>query len=153
MEQFLSLSVILTGYSKADLLGTGLAQQYYDQLLSVVDEDICGELWTAVRKVVSETGNNPEKADREVRKKVLASPTLGPLASNIIKMWYLGSWSQLPQAWRNQNGAKANDVDQVISAAAYAEGLIWRAIGSHPQGAKQPGFGSWALPPRKMPRL
>jgi hypothetical protein len=28
------------------------------------------------------------------------------------------------------------------------EGLVWDAIGSHPQGAKQPGYASWALPPR-----
>jgi hypothetical protein len=70
------------------------------------------------------------------------------MARNIIKMWYTGNWAQLPQAWRNQHGAGARDVDHVISSQAYQEGLVWRAIGTHPQGAKQPGFGTWALPPR-----
>ena len=31
--------------------------------------------------------------------------------------------------------------------STYAQGLVWNAIGAHPQGAKMPGYGSWALPP------
>lgn len=153
MEEFLLLSAILTGYSKADLLGTGLAEQYCAKLTSIVDEDICGALWIATRQATGGSSRPANKAERMIRKIILGNPMLAPLAMNIIQMWYLGSWSQLPQAWRNQFGAKANDVDHVISAEAYKEGLIWQAIGAHPQGAKQQGFGAWALPPRKMPRL
>lgn len=154
MEQFLSLSVILTGYSKADLLSTGLSQQYYDKLSSIVDGDICGRLWTASETVLRKGRDHPEKIEKEVRTRIFGNATLAPLAKNIIKMWYLGSWSQLPQGWRHENGAKAEDVDHVISAEAYQEGLIWQAIGSHPQGAKQPGFGSWTLtPPSEAPGL
>lgn len=151
IEEFLLLSVILTGYSRADLLGTGMADQYYAELSSIVDEDICGDLWTATHKVLKAAGDNGEEIERGVRKLILDNPLLASVARNIIKMWYLGTWSELPQAWRNANGAKANDLDHVISAEAYREGLIWRAIGSHPQGAKQPGFGSWALPPAPPP--
>jgi hypothetical protein len=35
----------------------------------------------------------------------------------------------------------------VISADAYATGLVWRASGAHPMGADPPGYGSWANPP------
>lgn len=153
MEQFLLLSVILTGYSKADLLSTGLSQQYYDKLSSIVDGDLCGRLWTATEKVLRKGGDHPERIERNVRVLLFRDPAFAPLAANIIKMWYLGSWCQLPQGWRHKYGAKAEDVDHVISAEAYQEGLIWNAIGSHPQGAKQPGFGSWSLPPPQMPRL
>ena len=38
-------------------------------------------------------------------------------------------------------------VTRIISAEAYMEGLLWRAAGTHPQGAKQPGYGSWSFPP------
>ncbi|NNH33825.1 hypothetical protein C9413_32005, partial [Rhizobium sp. SEMIA 4085] len=40
----------------------------------------------------------------------------------------------------------------VVSPDAYIEGLLWKAIGAHPAGAKGPGFGSWAFPP-KIPDL
>lgn len=150
IEQFLSLSAILTGYSRTDLLGTGLVHQYYDKLSSIVDEDICGVLWSKAREIPNSHGQNSRKAERKVRKDILGNPDLAPLATNIIQMWYLGSWSQLPQSWRNQNGAKADDVDHMISAEAYQAGLIWRAIGAHPSGALQPGFGSWALPPSPL---
>lgn len=151
-ETFLSLSAILTGYSRADLLGTGLAGKYYDKLSSIVDEDICGALWIAAREAMSGPGVREKDAKRRIRKLVLGNPKLAPLALNLIGMWYLGSWSQLPQSWRNRYGAKADDVDHVISTEAYQEGLIWQAIGAHPQGAKQQGYGAWALPPKKMPR-
>ena len=36
--------------------------------------------------------------------------------------------------------------DHVVSAAAYREGLVWPAAGTHPMSAKQPGFGTWAKP-------
>ena len=35
----------------------------------------------------------------------------------------------------------------VVSADAYQAGLAWGLAGAHPQGARQPGYGSWALPP------
>jgi hypothetical protein len=28
---------------------------------------------------------------------------------------------------------------------------VWKAIHSHPPGAQQPGFGSWAMPPTNEP--
>ena len=74
---------------------------------------------------------------------------LGPLAKNLIRMWYVGNWEQLPAAWGDEFGAPANDQTKVVSAAAYQEGLVWRTIGSHAPGAKQPGYGTWAVRPRE----
>jgi hypothetical protein len=45
-------------------------------------------------------------------------------------MWYNGNWGQ-----------------NVVSGQAYIQGLIWDAAEAHPPGAKQPGYGSWAIPP------
>jgi hypothetical protein len=36
----------------------------------------------------------------------------------------------------------------VVSAASYTEGLLWPTIGANPNGAKAPGYASWAQPPR-----
>lgn len=59
----------------------------------------------------------------------------GPLAKALIRLWYLGLWTG------------ADGRERVASPRAYREALVWDAIGAHPMGAKQQGFGAWAMPP------
>jgi hypothetical protein len=153
LEQFLALSVVLTGFKKVDLLGTGVAPQYYDEVVKIVGKTICNELLTKFQKIAKRAGGNPGRLERAVRKQILQDAQLGPLARNIIKMWYLGNWSQMPEDWRKkQNGGNPLDANHVVSAQAYQEGLVWRVIGSHPPGAKQPGYATWSQPPKIQPR-
>jgi len=150
LDDFLDLSVLLTGFHRSELEGTGLAKAYHDELLDVLGEPLAGGLLGIIRRI-RERSDGPAASPQQeaaVQREVLDSATWGPVARNIIQMWYLGQWSQLPQAWRNVQGATPSDTDRVISAAAYQEGLLWGDAGTHPPGAKQPGFGSWALPPR-----
>jgi hypothetical protein len=85
--------------------------------------------------------------DTEIGLRLLDDPDLGPPARNLVVLWYTGQWVQLPGPWRDRHGASALDVDHVLSAESYSEGLVWTAIGAHPQGAKAPGFGTWVAPP------
>ncbi len=147
LEQFLSLSVNLTGFDQAELLGTGLAQEYYDQLVSVIGEAISQELWTITQNL---TKLDDKARATAIRHELLASSKFGPIARNIIQLWYWGSWIELPQSWRDQYGNNPKDVTRFTSAAAYQEGLIWKTMFTHPQGAKQPGYGSWSVPPREV---
>jgi hypothetical protein len=82
-----------------------------------------------------------------VKEQLFEDPDYGPIARNLTALWYTGQWSQLPAEWRNAQGAWANDTTYVVSPSAYVEGLVWKAMGTHPKAAKQPGYGSWALPP------
>ena len=145
LKQFLSLSVALTGFDEAELLGTGLQQEYKEQVVSVIGEAISQELWAIAQNLADCDDDN----DREIaiRHDLLASPKFGPIARNIIQLWYWGTWIEMPQAWRDQYGVSDQDTTQFTSAKAYQEGLVWKVIGTHPQGAKQPGFGSWSMPP------
>ena len=144
LEPFLSLSVSLTGFDQAELLGTGLAQEYYQQVVSAIGEAISQELWTIAQNLRGRDGDDLEAA---IRHDLLASPKFGPIARNIIQLWYWGTWNGLPQAWRTQYGANPQDFTHFTSAAAYQQGLIWKIMRVHPEGAKQPGFGSWSLKP------
>ena len=146
LELFLSLSASLTGFDRVDLLGTGLAQEYYQQVVSAVGETISQGLWAVVQKLPARANNAQDTA---IRKDVLSSPKFGPIARNIIQLWYSGQWNGLPQAWRNQYGVNPSDVTHITSTAAYQQGLIWKTMSSHPDGAKQPGFGSWSLKPTR----
>jgi hypothetical protein len=129
LERFVALSAALTGFRDVDIHGTGQARAYLDLVLSVAGDDLTARLLDAT----------PQEA--------LADPDLGPLARNLIVLWYLGQWDQMPRGWRDRHGAAPADVARVASAAAFRAGLVWPAIGTHPSSAKAPGFGSWATPP------
>ncbi len=143
-ELFLSLSVALTGFDRAELQSTGMVDTYQATVLSVVGDDAFGDLLTAWHEILH---HSEKKQDEELHKLLKDDPYLGPVAQNLGYLWYTGSWQQLPWAWRNAHGAQATDVSRIVSKEAYVEGLVWRAMGTHPQGAKQPGFGSWAMKP------
>jgi hypothetical protein len=149
LEQFLALSVSLTGFDQVELLGTGLVQEYFEQVVGVIGEPISRELWAITRKLTGRAGTGPEAA---IRRELLSSPKYGPIARSIIQLWYWGCWNELPQSWQAQYGTSPQDVTHFTSATAYQEGLIWKAMGTHPQGAKQPGFGSWSMLPRGKQR-
>ena len=127
-EQFLALSVALTGYSRVDLQGTGLVDEYWRELVSSAGKETSGQLLDAWEQAQGAT----DDLDSALRRAILSDSKLGPVARNVIKMWYLGQWAD----------------ERVVSGEAYQQGLVWDAIGAHPMAAKQQGFGVWSLPPR-----
>jgi hypothetical protein len=147
--QFLELSVVLTGFQKVDLQGTGLVEAYCSEVTAIVGEEITGELLTLAASIIKRYGGDESALETAIRMDILASRKLGPVARNITKLWYLGTWNRMPADWRSQYGVSPKDEDHILSALSYEESLVWRAMGSNPQGAKQPGFGTWSLPPRQ----
>lgn len=145
MSAFLALSSVLTGFSRFDLKGTGVAQEYLATLWRIVPEP-AQELLDAWQSI--EQAPPPGGVEEGVRTRILDDPRLGPVAQNVITMWYTGLWVPLPDAWHYAYGTPRADVSHVVSALAYQESLVWKAAGTHPMGARQPGFGTWALPPR-----
>jgi hypothetical protein len=139
VKAFLRLSVILTGFEEHVLRGTGMLQAYYDELLLIIGAREAGSLLGAFEGI-------PNGDETQFKAVVLDDDQYGPVARNVAMMWYLGTWTQLPREWRAEYGATSYDTDHVISAAAYREGLVWCAAGTHPMSAKQPGFGTWAQP-------
>lgn len=142
-ERFVELSVELTGFTEAELAVTGMARAYFHDLALVVGEPLVITFLSGTTSL----------------KGLLGHLVFGPIALNVIRMWYLGEWKRLSDDWRQhlkecsereQAGYDIfkRDVDRVISAEAYREGLVWSAIGTHPVGAKQPGFATWGAPPR-----
>ncbi len=148
LDAFLSLSVLLTGYSRFRLLGTGQAQLYFSTLCDVVGEATVDELLQALARVRSRAGDDDAAVESFLRAEILSDEKLGPIARNVIKLWYVGVWYQLPAEWRDAYGLREKDVTFVPSPASYAEGLLWPTIDANPSGAKGPGYGTWALPPR-----
>jgi hypothetical protein len=94
-----------------------------------------------------EAAGDPEALDEGLRAQVLSDDKLGPIARNLIKMWFVGTWYELPQEWRDRYAAREPVSTHVVSPASYTEGLLWPTIGANPPGAKGQGFGSWVGPP------
>jgi hypothetical protein len=143
MAGFLAFSSELTGFSIFDLRGTGEATAYLDAATDVVGEDV-------VAALLEVYANLESSGDRvaDIRRSILGDPWLGPVARNIIKMWFSGVWYALPEAWSSAWGGGQQSVAFAVRPSSYAEGLLWKTIGANPPGAKAPGYGSWAEPPR-----
>ncbi|SES47531.1 hypothetical protein SAMN04487983_106411 [Streptomyces sp. yr375] len=145
---FTELSVRLTGFDRAELAGTGMIDTYYDTLLRIIGEREAGQLFRyAAEALAADRQTGDGESDAALKTKVIENPRFAPIAVSLIKLWYLGSWYPLAGDYRDENGSTADDVEHVVSAQGYREGLVWTAAGAHPMGAKPPGFGSWSEPP------
>jgi len=147
LQRFLDLSAEITAFSIIELQGTGQTQAYFDTVIKVVGVKLLEQLLQAYRSI--DNGDSVDKVLREsmLRREIFGDPCLGPIARNIIKLWYVGIWYQLPRDWSEVYGARENDITFMVSASAYSEGLLWPAVGANPPGAKAPGYASWAEPP------
>jgi hypothetical protein len=147
LAAFLTLSATLTGYSQFRLQGTGQADAYLTATRDAVGDDVLADLLAVSHRVHTESGGDAGALDRGLRAHLLSDAKRGPVARNLIKMWFVGTWYQLPQEWRDVHATRRADVTHVVSPASYTEGLLWPTIGANPPGAKAPGFGTWADPP------
>jgi hypothetical protein len=146
-ENFLLLSVQLCGISGFDLVGTGYAKRYFETVEDIVGRDLLHRLLETFAALPIA----PTRRNAALQAAILNHPEFGPVARNIIKLWYTATWFQLPPTWRANFGARPKDETSVPYAYAYAESLLGPAIGAHPAGAKPTGHQSWTLPPEYLP--
>jgi hypothetical protein len=147
LERFLAFSSDVTAYSIFELRGTGLAEAYLATVEEVVGRQVLDALLDTYDAAVAAADGGGALPDL-LRRDLFSDLRLGPIARNLVKMWYVGVWYELPAAWTDAYGALPRNVAFTVSAAAYTEGLLWPSIGANPPGAKAPGYGSWAQPPR-----
>jgi hypothetical protein len=142
LDVFVDLSALLTGFDRVHLRGTGVADSYLKTLEDVLPEDVLSDLFAAYQALPSDDGR-----EAAVARGIVGDPRLGPVAQNLIILWYCGAWTALPDDWRDAHGTSPADTDRVISPEAYVAGLQWAAAGAHAMGARQQGFGAWAVAP------
>lgn len=132
----------LTGFSEAELLGTGTGDLYLVWLLRVFG-DVTPELLTAWRTI--ESDYPPADRQAALKESILADAKLGPFARSVLMLWYTATWT--PPEGTSHPGKHPENVARAFGAA-YPEGLMWRAaVGAHPSAAKPTGFGTWGFPP------
>ena len=154
LARFLAFSAEVTAFSVFQLRGTGQAESYFATVKDVVGESTLTELLDAYGAVAPADRSDAaasERRSQRLRQSIFDHGKLGPIARNVIKLWYIGTWFELPSAWARSYGPLPKNLTFVVSPSSYVEGLLWPAIGAHPAGAKAQGFGSWAEPPKIPP--
>jgi hypothetical protein len=162
LREFVKFSAAVTGFSEFDLWGTGQAEAYYE---TVVDQ----EGPDAIRRLISSDPpvDPGDPVVGSVVKLWYVGVWYGPeLAGRLdVAAWTAPGRSGAKPAVPDDSEPRQDISGQpragedrterggerkplfVVSPDAYTEGLLWRAIGAHPSGAKAPGYGSWAVPP------
>ena len=144
--QFLEISAHLTGFEAIELQGSGMLETYYETIATKTGDATVTYFFEEVARVLEQGGGDPGKIEELIKVRLFPASCYGNLAQNIISMWYTGAW--VPDT----NAATSLAQMRNISPAAYVQGLMWPAIHTHPPGAKQPGYGSWAEPPIDLNR-
>ncbi len=143
LSLFLRISSYLTGFEVTELQRTGLAEKY---LSVVVQETLAGTLAQFFKEseaILQAGAGNPDAIGPLIASNLFPPSCFGGLAQNIVVMWYFGQWQPAVTA----EEAKSLQTARNISPDAYVQGLVWTAAQTHPPGAKQQGYGSWAMPP------
>ncbi|MDV5143486.1 hypothetical protein R1T08_04065 [Streptomyces sp. SBC-4] len=137
-EEFVALSAALSGFGVTELEKSGMAGEYAEFVAARVGTGPC----RALRAGLAGLPHHPESADAAVGElsAELAEEPLA-LARSLTHLWYTGCWPGPP-----------GSASTVVSARAYAEGLVWRVLGGHAPGTGRPGFGSWSEAPEGAAR-
>ena len=90
LPDFLGFSSVLTGFSVFQLQGTGQAASYLSTVIQIVGEATVVDLLQAFRRVREKAGDDEAALDRLLRADILSDDRLGPIARNVIKLWFVG---------------------------------------------------------------
>jgi hypothetical protein len=144
LDLFVDLSADLTGFDAIHLVGTGNAALFH----ATLEERAGGGNAAALLDAYEGRVRGAPDPARALRIEILGEARLGPMARNLIRLWYSGTWRRMPQDWRETFAPGLPDGDIIPAQTAYTEGLLWPAIGANPPGAKPFGYAMWARPPR-----
>lgn len=138
LDPFYRFSSELTGFDLFDLNATGQGEAYLKEARAKADADMLESLFQVW--AIIEADVPPEKRSAAIAKRIMAVDGLREVAQGVLLLWYTGSWYDV-----------ATGNSAVLSGNAYVEGLMWKAIGSHPMAAKPQGYAAWTLPPPESP--
>lgn len=134
LDPFYEFSSELTGFDRFDLDAAGQGEAYLKDVRANADADMLESLFQIWAIIEAEVPK--EKRAAAIAERIMAVDGLRELAQGILLLWYTGSWYDV-----------ATGASSVLSGNSYVEGLMWKAIGSHPMAAKPQGYAAWTLPP------
>ena len=160
IQDFADMSAALTGFQssvlKPALDPVQLARTYYTFALGQIGQFAMTGLLNTFRALKNQKPplTSQQIADSLLETSASTAPKCPPAASpqaqiaqSIVAMWYLGSW--YPPGLNGGGGFPPPPL-QVVSSEAYTNGLVWKAMQSHPMGFSPFVFGYWSQPPAAL---
>jgi hypothetical protein len=142
LPTFLKISATLTGYSEEDLEGTGMLETYYYTIMKEQDLKMVRGFFQKAAELLHTKPGLERRIEHVFIRPTQKNPPVFPydgLARRIILLWYTGIWTTTN--WKDNPDIQKT---AMVNTEAYMQGLIWRTAGTHPTGARPPGYGSWA---------
>jgi len=142
LSTFLKISAQLTGYSEDELAGTGMLETYYYTIMKEQDLQTVRAFFQKAAELLRTKPGLERRIEHAFIRPAQISPPVFPydgLARRIINLWYTGIWTTTN--WKDNPDIQKT---AMVNSQAYLQGLIWRTAETHPTGARQPGYGSWA---------
>ena len=113
-EEFLAMSALLTGYARGQLAGTGLTSAYLRAVDGAVPGGVLDDLLVVFGRLRSQLPPASDGLEASVAGAILDDPMLGPVARNIILMWYCGTWTALSEDWHAAYGTPNRGTTPVV---------------------------------------
>lgn len=150
LDNFVGLSAILTGFSAADLnpqfSPEPVAVEYLQTLQAKVDAALVAHLLATYQTIAAQFP--PAEQPAQVQSQILADAQMGPVARNVLRMWYLSIWYT---DYNDPNNPVTGFSDgTVVSSNAYIKGLAWDAAQAHAMGYSEMHYGYWADEPQPL---
>lgn len=153
LSNFVNLSAVLTGYQPSDLYDDfdpePVAIEYLAMLKSKVDAATVTNLITTFANINAQATPLTTESEfiAEIQMQIINDAQMGPVALNIVRMWYLSIWYEMNQP-QPITGFSAGTV---VSMNAYTKGLAWDAGQAHAMGYSEMHFGYWETEPPPLP--
>ena len=139
---FLRISACLTGFEVVELEATGMAPEYLKVVTQSIDPGTVAGFFAEAERILQAAKGDPARIAPLIAANLFPISCFGGLAQNIIYLWYAAQWQPYLETTKVPLQAQRN-----ISSKAYVQALVWPAAETHPPGAKQQGYGSWATAP------
>ena len=151
LEDFVELSVLLTGFPRSQLTEPtySLHRTYWEKLNREVGPETARSLIDKYRRLVKVRAR-PERIGEEMLNpprsmKDSEADKIAKVSRAVLQLWYLGRWHP-PDPFKTYVG-------EVVSPEAYTQGLVWKTIGAPASGTSTSPYGSWAQPPANVEDL
>ena len=134
LETFIVLSAALTGFDRNEIAPPldpyQIASLYYTKVNAEVPADL-DALLAAFAQLQTESAGNLNGHTDLLRTRIWDTAAHGPLARQIVQLWYLGRWNDGPY----------------VSEASYIKALAWRAMETKAIGYSEFTDQYWTRPP------
>ena len=99
LERFTAFSAAVTGFTAFDVRGTGLTESFLSTITEILGDQLVEELLGAWDRAEAGAQGDAAKLENVLRREMFSDEKLGPIARNVVKLWYVGIWYELPREW------------------------------------------------------